>query len=369
MNATAQQQMSRTADSINPLGTDGFEFVEYTAPTPEGIEQLHALFRSLGFKAIAKHRSKDVTLYRQGDINFLVNATPYTHFAAFARAHGPCVCAMAFRVKDAKAAFEHAVTQGAVPFEAPTGFMELKIPAVYGIGDSILYFVDRYGSHTIDDVDFEPLPGVEDQHPSGVGLKLLDHLTHNVNRGNMDVWSGFYERIGNFREIRYFDIEGKLTGLFSRAMTSPCGKIRIPINESSDDKSQIEEFLREYNGEGIQHIALATDDIYATVEALKAAGTEFMDTPDTYYEKVDERVAGHGEDVSRLRRLKILIDGAPTENDGILLQIFTQTVIGPIFFEIIQRKGNEGFGEGNFKALFESIEEDQVRRGVIQTES
>lgn len=352
-------------DAHNPLGTDGFEFVEYTAPTPEGIGQLHDLFASLGFKAIGKHRSKDVTHYRQGDINFLVNAEPYTHFASFAKAHGPCACAMAFRVKDAQKAFEHAVAQGAKPFESKSGFMELKIPAIYGIGDSILYFVDRYGSKSIYDVDFNPIEGVTDFQPAGVGLKVLDHLTHNVNRGNMDVWSGFYERIGNFKEIRYFDIEGKLTGLFSRAMTAPCGKIRIPINESADENSQIEEFIREYNGEGIQHIALSTDDIYATVEALKAMGTEFMDTPDTYYEKVDERVAGHGEDVERLKRLRILIDGAPTDNDGILLQIFTQTVIGPIFFEIIQRKGNEGFGEGNFKALFESIEEDQVRRGVI----
>jgi 4-hydroxyphenylpyruvate dioxygenase len=347
----------------NPLGTDGFEFVEFTAPTPQGITQLHQLFELLGFVAVAKHRSKNVTLFRQGDINFLVNATPYTHFHQFAVAHGPCACAMAWRVNDAVKAHEYALSQGAVPFDAKPGFMELRLPAVYGIGNSVLYFVDRYGGErSIYDVDFKFFDKV-DPRPAGVGLVELDHLTHNVERGNMDTWAGFYEKIGNFKQIRYFDIEGKQTGLFSRAMTSPCGKIRIPINESADDKSQIEEFLRQYRGEGIQHIALGTKDIYKTVEALRARGVQFMDTPDTYYDKVDQRVQGHSESIARLKALRVLIDGAPEE--GILLQIFTSTVIGPIFFEIIQRKGNEGFGEGNFKALFESIEEDQIRRGVL----
>jgi len=358
--------MSKTRNArppANPLGTDGFEFVEYTAPTAAGIEQLHKLFEMMGFTAVAKHRSKDVTLYRQGDINFLVNGTPYTHFDQFAKAHGPSACAMGWRVKDAVKAYGHAVGQGAVPFDTKPGFMELRLPAVYGIGSSVLYFVDRYGpQQSIYDVDFKFFDGVE-RSPKGVGLVEIDHLTHNVERGNMDTWAGFYERIGNFREIRYFDIEGKHTGLVSRAMTSPCGRIRIPINESADDKSQIEEFLRQYRGEGIQHIALSTNDIYQTVEALRARGVQFMDTPDTYYEKIDRRVPGHGEPLARLKELRILIDGAPVE--GILLQIFTSTVIGPIFFEIIQRKGNEGFGEGNFKALFESIEDDQIRRGVL----
>jgi len=353
-----------TKKDSNPLGTDGFEFVEFTAPDRAGIEQLHALFELLGFTAVARHRSKDVTLFRQGDINFLVNATPYTHFHQFAQAHGPAACAMGWRVKDAVKAYEHAVAEGAVPFDAKPGFMELRLPAVYGIGNSVLYFVDRYGpEHSIYDVDFRWLPGV-DRNPQGVGLEELDHLTHNVQRGNMDVWSGFYERIGNFKQIRYFDIEGKQTGLFSRAMTAPCGKIRIPINESADDKSQIEEFLRQYRGEGIQHIALSSKDIYKTVAALRKQDVQFMDTPDTYYDKVNTRVKGHKEDLKKLKDLRILIDGAPQE--GILLQIFTSTVIGPIFFEIIQRKGNEGFGEGNFKALFESIEEDQIRRGVLK---
>ncbi|HEX4873155.1 MAG TPA: 4-hydroxyphenylpyruvate dioxygenase [Nevskiaceae bacterium] len=359
-------QTSNGRSSSNPMGTDGFEFVEFTAPSREGVAQLHRLFEMMGFTAIARHRSKEVTLYRQGEINFLVNTTPYSHFEQFARAHGPSACAMGWRVRDAVRAYEYAVMQGAVPFEPRTGLMELRLPAVYGIGNSVLYFTDRYGDRSIYDVDFRFFEGV-DPRPRGVGLKEIDHLTHNVERGNMDRWAGFYEKIANFKQIRYFDIEGKQTGLFSRAMTSPCGRIRIPINESADDKSQIAEFIRDYRGEGIQHIALATEDIYATVEQLRARGVVFMDTLDTYYDKVEARVPNHGEPLARLRELKILIDGAPVE--GILLQIFTSTVIGPIFFEIIQRKGNQGFGEGNFKALFESIEDDQIKRGVLKPEA
>jgi 4-hydroxyphenylpyruvate dioxygenase len=342
----------------NPMGTDGFEFVEYTAPDPE---QLRSLFAKMGFPITARHRSKNVTLHRQGDINFVINAEPQGFGQQFARAHGPSACAMAFRVQDSAAAFRRAVELGATPVETRVGPMELHIPAIEGIGGSLIYLVDRYGDRTIYDVDF-----VQVKDPLAVraaGLTLIDHLTHNVNRGNMNRWAGFYEKLFNFREIRYFDIEGKKTGLFSRAMTSPCGKIRIPINESQDDKSQIEEYLREYHGEGIQHIALFTDDIYASVDALRANGVEFQDTPDTYYEGVDARVTGHRESLGRMKERRILIDGSA--KDGVLLQIFTKNVIGPIFFEIIQRKGNEGFGEGNFRALFESIELDQERRGVI----
>jgi 4-hydroxyphenylpyruvate dioxygenase len=342
----------------NPMGTDGFEFVEYTAPDPE---LLRSLFARMGFPVSARHRSKNVTLHRQGDINFVINAEPGGFGQQFARAHGPSACAMAFRVRDAAAAHARAVALGAKPVESAVGPMELRIPAIEGIGGSLIYLVDRYGERTIYDVDFVP---VQDPSPAlGAGLALIDHLTHNVSRGNMDRWAGFYERLFNFREIRYFDIEGRKTGLFSRAMTSPCGRIRIPINESQDDKSQIEEYLREYHGEGIQHIALSTPDIYATVDALRANGVEFQDTPDTYYEGVAARVAGHRESLARMQERRILIDGSREE--GILLQIFTRNVIGPIFFEIIQRKGNEGFGEGNFRALFESIELDQERRGVI----
>jgi 4-hydroxyphenylpyruvate dioxygenase len=342
----------------NPMGTDGFEFVEYTAPDPE---QLRSLFARMGFPITARHRSKNVTLHRQGDINFVINAEPQGFGQQFARLHGPSACAMAFRVKDAAAAFRRAVELGATPVETRVGPMELHIPAIEGIGGSLIYLVDRYGDRTIYDVDF-----VQVKDPLAVraaGLTLIDHLTHNVNRGNMNRWAGFYEKLFNFREIRYFDIEGRKTGLFSRAMTSPCGKIRIPINESQDDKSQIEEYLREYHGEGIQHIALFSEDIYASVDALCANGVEFQDTPDTYYEGVDARVTGHRESLARMKERRILIDGSA--RDGILLQIFTKNVIGPIFFEIIQRKGNEGFGEGNFRALFESIELDQERRGVL----
>ncbi|WKE64114.1 4-hydroxyphenylpyruvate dioxygenase [Gallaecimonas kandeliae] len=351
--------------SFNPLGTDGFEFVEYTAADAEGIQNLKGLFESLGFAEVAKHKHKDAWLFRQGGINFIVNGQPHSHALEFAKKHGPSVCAMAFRVEDAKHAIEHAVANGAKPFQNEVGPMELNIPAVYGIGESLLYFVDMYGEKDIYTIDFDFYPDFKERMArNNAGLYEVDHLTHNVRRGNMAVWADFYERIGNFREIRYFDIEGKLTGLVSKAMTAPCGKIRIPINESSDDKSQIEEFIKEYNGEGIQHIALTTDNIYKTVSDLRARGTKFMSTPDTYYEKVNERVVGHSEDLAKLHELNILIDGAP-EKDGILLQIFTDTVIGPVFFEIIQRKGNQGFGEGNFKALFESIEEDQIRRGVL----
>lgn len=347
----------------NPIGTDGFEFVEYTAPDPAA---LHHLFESMGFRAVGRHRSKAVTLYRQGDTNFIVNAEPGSHGVRFAQAHGPSACAMAFRVKDAAAAYRQLLARGATPFANAVGPMELNIPAIQGIGGSVIYLVDRYGSHSIYDVDFVPTDPARGFAHDGAGLCGIDHVTHNVFRGNMDLWAGFYERLFNFREVRYFDIEGRLTGLKSRAMTSPDGNIRIPINESSDDKSQIEEYLHAYHGEGIQHIALASSDIYASVEALRDNGIAFQDTPDTYYERLDNRIQGHGEDVPRLKRDRILMDGARDEETGLLLQIFTQNAIGPIFFEIIQRKGNEGFGEGNFRALFESIEADQIRRGVLQ---
>jgi len=348
----------------NPMGTDGFEFVEFTGPDVPGLA---ALFGRMGFTAVAKHRAKDVTLYRQGDVNFVLNAEPDSFAQAFQRVHGPSACAMAFRVADARAAFDRAVALGAKPVQHAVGPMELNIPAIEGIGGSLLYLVDRYGPRgSIWDVDFRWLEGV-DPHPVGNGLTVIDHLTHNVHRGRMDAWWDFYARLFNFREIRYFDIEGKLTGLKSRALTSPCGQIRIPINESSDDRSQIEEYLRAYKGEGIQHIALGTTAIHASVEAIRAAGVAFLDTPDTYYELLPQRLAGI-DDVDRLRRNRVLMDGAPTPEGGRLLQIFTGTVIGPIFFELIQRQGDQGFGEGNFRALFESIELDQVRRGVLAAE-
>jgi len=343
----------------NPMGTDGFEFVEYTAPD---VRELSRLFERMGFRAVARHRAKDVTLFRQGQVNFIVNAEPGSHGARFALEHGPSACAMAFRVKNAAKAYARLIELGAVPFHNPVGPMELNIPAIEGIGGSAIYLVDRYGDRTIYDVDFVPTDAALGWEHDGAGLTEIDHVTHNVFRGNMNKWAGFYEKFFNFREIRYFDIEGKLTGLKSRAMTSPDGAIRIPINESSDDKSQIEEYLHAYHGEGIQHIALGARDIYSTVEMLKSRGALFQDTPDTYYERLDNRIKGHGEDVPRLKKDRILMDG---EKGDLLLQIFTQNAIGPIFFEIIQRKGNQGFGEGNFRALFESIEADQIRRGVL----
>ena len=347
----------------NPMGTDGFEFVEYTAPDPAALA---ATFLRMGFVAVARHRSKRVTLYRQGDINFIVNAEPESFAQSFARLHGPSICAIAFRVKDAAAAHRRAIELGAKPVEGRIGPMELNIPAIEGIGGSLIYLVDRYGPRgSIYDVDFVPLPGVA-QNPEGVGLAAIYHLTHNVHQGRMDVWARFYERLFNFRQIRYFDIEGKLTGIRSRAMTSPDGKIRIPINESGGVPGrvdQIEEYLQAYHGEGIQHIALATRDIYRTVETLRGNGVAFLDTPDTYYKLIDTRLPGHREDLTRLSHDKILIDGG---EDGLLLQIFTETAIGPVFYEIIERKGDEGFGEGNFKALFESIELDQMQRGVLR---
>jgi len=358
----------------NPMGTDGFEFIEYAAPDPKAMG---ALFERLGFKALARHRHKDVLLYRQGEINFIVNAEADSFAQRFARQHGPSICAIAFRVADAKAAYERAVGLGAWGYAGHAGPGELNIPAIKGIGDSLLYFIDRWrgkgGKQTGDignigfyDVDFEPLPGAE-LNPAGHGLATIDHLTHNVHKGRMKEWAEFYERLFNFREIRTFDIEGQVTGVKSKAMTSPCGKIRIPINEEGTETAgQIQEYLDKYHGEGIQHVALGSTDLYRTVDALKAKGVKLLDTNDTYYELVHQRVPGHGESLAELRKRRILIDG---KAGALLLQIFSENQLGPIFFEFIQRKGDEGFGEGNFKALFESIELDQMRRGVLKSKA
>ena len=338
-----------------------------------------ALFARMGFKPIARHRHKNVVLYRQGGINFIVNAEPDSFAQRFARLHGPSICAIAFRVQDARLAYERAQSLGAWAYAGTAGPGELNIPAIKGIGDSLIYFVDRWrgkggatmgeiGNIGFFDVDFEPLErdvGATGDllDPPGHGLTYIDHLTHNVHRGRMAEWSEFYERLFNFREVRYFDIEGQVTGVKSKAMTSPCGKIRIPINEEGNEKAgQIQEYLDKYHGEGIQHIALGSNDLLATVDAMRAAGVKLLDTIDTYYELVDQRIPGHGENVAELQRRKVLIDGKAGE---LLLQIFSENQLGPIFFEFIQRKGDQGFGEGNFKALFESIELDQMRRGVL----
>ncbi|MEZ5728879.1 MAG: 4-hydroxyphenylpyruvate dioxygenase [Burkholderiaceae bacterium] len=349
----------------NPMGLDGFEFVEFASPHPD---LLGPLFEMLGFSLVAVHRSKKVRLYRQGGINFIVNDEPASDAAFFAREHGPSACGMAFRVRDAHKAYALALARGARPIEIPTGPMELRLPAIRGIGGAPLYLIDRYeDGRSIYDIDFEYIDGVE-RHPQGCGLHTIDHLTHNVYRGRMGYWAHFYESIFNFRELRVFDIAGEYTGLTSKAMTAPDGRIRIPLNEEAARGSgQIEEFLMAYNGEGIQHVALACDDLIATWDRLKANGVPFMTPPPgAYYEMLSERLPGHGEPVDELKARGILLDGSTGENGPrLLLQIFSETLIGPVFFEFIQRKRDEGFGEGNFKALFESMERDQVRRGVI----
>ncbi|MBE9607378.1 4-hydroxyphenylpyruvate dioxygenase [Acetobacteraceae bacterium H6797] len=352
----------------NPAGTDGFGFVEYASPEPE---KLHALFRQMGYTPVATHKTMKSTLYRQGDINYLITEEPGSHAARFAEAHGPSVPSMAFRVVDAEHAFKRALEMGAEAADPADGAKTMDVPAIKGIGGSLLYFLDKYGdTGSAFEDEFEWI-GEKDPYPKGAGLYYIDHLTHNVFRGRMDVWYDFYNRIFNFRQIRYFDIKGEYTGLFSRALTSPDGRIRIPLNESADDQSQIEEYLHAYKGEGIQHIATGCDDIYGTIEGLRTSGLPFMPSPpETYYERVDSRLPGHGEDLARLKKNGILVDGEGVvehKKARLLLQIFSGTVIGPVFFEFIQRKGDDGFGEGNFRALFESIEEDQLRRGVLKT--
>ena len=352
----------------NPMGLMGFEFVEFASPTPNTLEPL---FEMLGFSLVARHRSKDVLLYRQGEINFIVNREPKSPAAYFAAEHGPCACGMAFRVRDSHLAYNRALELGAQPVEIATGPMELRLPAIKGIGGAPLYLIDRFeDGKSIYDIDFAFVEGAE-RRPVGHGLKLIDHLTHNVYRGRMAFWGSFYERLFNFREIRYFDIQGEYTGLTSRAMTAPDGKIRIPLNEeASKGTGQIEEFLMKFNGEGIQHVALICDDLMATVDRLALAGVPLMTAPNgSYYEMLEGRLPGHGQPVSELQTRGILLDGSTAGGKPrLLLQIFSQTLLGPVFFEFIQRQGDDGFGEGNFKALFESLERDQILRGFLTTD-
>lgn len=354
----------------NPAGLDGFEFVEFSAPE-RGL--LEPVFETMGFTKIARHRSKDVELWRQGGINFITNYEPGSAAAYFAQEHGPSACGMAFRVRNASKALQHLLQNGAEQIEVQSGLMELNIPAIKGIGGASLYLVDRYGDAgelSIYDVDFEYFEGV-DRWPEGAGFNAIDHLTHNVYGGRMAYWADYYERLFNFQEIRFFDIKGEYTGLTSKALTAPDGKIRIPLNEEGEGgKGQIEEYLRDYNGEGIQHIALICDDLYTCWDNLRARGVPFMTAPpETYYEMLGDRLPGHGENVEGLKQRGILLDGSTAgDQPRLLLQIFAEPKIGPVFFEFIQRKGDDGFGEGNFKALFESIERDQVDRGVLKVE-
>jgi 4-hydroxyphenylpyruvate dioxygenase len=349
----------------NPAGTDGFEFIEFAHPEPAALERL---FQQMGYVEVARHKLKDISLYRQGGINYLINRQPNSHASRFLAAHGPSAPAMAWRVVDAERALQRVLACGGTQYTGED--KSLAVPAVVGIGGSLLYLVDSWGAKGSPYGEEFHWLGEAEAKPKGVGFHYIDHLTHNVRRGNMDTWYRFYADTFKFREVRFFKIEGKRTGLCSRALTSPCGKIRIPINESADDDSQIEEYLKAYNGEGIQHIAVGSDDIYAATDQIAARGLEFMPGPPAlYYERSRTRVKGHLEPIARLKKHGILIDGEGVVDGGVtrvLLQIFSKTVIGPIFFEFIQRKGDEGFGEGNFKALFESIEEDQIRRGVLR---
>jgi len=350
-----------TISDANPAGTDGFEFVEFAHPDPQ---ELRDLFARMGFAHVATHKTKAIELWQQGDVSYLINMEPDTHAATFIKEHGPCAPSMGWRVVDAQKAFDYAVSKGAHVYEGAG--KALDVPAVYGIGDSLIYFVDQYFETSAYNDEFNWLT---DAHPTGVGFYYLDHLTNNVHKGNMDKWFKFYADLFNFKEIRFFDIEGKFTGLLSRALTSPCGKIRIPINEDRGETGQIVAYLKKYNGEGIQHIAVGSDNIYDSTDEIAARGLKFMPGPNqAYYDLSKERVKDHDEPIDRMMKHGILIDGEGVVGGGetrILLQIFSRTVIGPIFFEFIQRKGDDGFGEGNFKALFESIEREQIDNGEL----
>jgi 4-hydroxyphenylpyruvate dioxygenase len=352
----AESAVSQSVD--NPIGLDGFEFIEFCGPQPALFEDL---FQRFGFARIAQHTGKKVSLYRQNDVNFILNEEPNSFAQSFYQAHGPSICSTGFRVRNAKAAFQEAVRRGARPYEGPAQSMLFEdCPAIYGIGDSLIYFVDQYGAQgSVYDAQFR---FTGDKSPKGFNFLLVDHLTNNVPRGEMQKWCDFYHKIFNFSERRYFDIKGKTTGLISKVMRSPDGKICIPINEPTDTKSQIQEYLEEYKGSGIQHLALLTPDILPTMHDLRSQGVQFLETPDSYYKYILERLPQITESVKALQDLRVLVDG---DDKGYLLQIFTKNIIGPIFFEVIQRKGHDGFGEGNFQALFDAIERDQRERGYL----
>ena len=345
--------------SNNPCGLNGFAFLEFSGPDKKRLTQQ---FTDLGFQHQATHTSEDIDLYQQGNIAFIVNAARNNQAQTHAEIHGSGACAMGFNVCDVEQAYAHAIQQGAIPFH-DVHHAHHGLPAIQAIGGSVIYFVDATHQPFAGHWKSNPVHVMPNNAP---GLMHIDHLTHNVYRGNMDKWAQFYESIFNFKEIRFFNIVGQLTGLISRALASPCGNIKIPLNESKDDQSQIEEFLHEYHGEGIQHIALSTDNIYHTVKTLRQNGVGFLDVPDTYYEGIAQRVPWHQEPLEALQEGRILIDGEHDPKLGLLLQIFTENALGPVFFEMIQRKGNQGFGEGNFQALFEAIERDQIKRGTLQ---
>ncbi len=345
--------------AANDLGLDGIEFAEFTSPNSQ---QLEDLFLAFGFSKVLQHESKNVDYYNQGDIHFLVNNQAGSFAESFNQKHGPSLSSMGWRVKNANEAFEKAVARGAKPATRCDYTKGGKdIPAIMGIGDSLIYFIDNYqDANRYKELGFKP-------HPSAIkvetkGFEFIDHLTNNVHNGTMQQWSNFYKNIFGFEEVRYFDIRGVKTGLQSYALRSPCGKFCIPINEASDAKSQINEYLEEYNGPGVQHIAFSTNDIVSSLSKLKNTQIETLDIDEEYYQEVFDRVPGVTEDHKTLEEYNILVDG---DEEGYLLQIFTKNVIGPIFIEIIQRKNHLSFGEGNFGALFRSIEKDQQKRGYL----
>lgn len=347
------------ATAQNPIGLDGVDFIEYSGPVAAYFE---TLFQKWGFTEVAANPAQTIKLFRQNDINFILNTEPGTFATQFAKLHGPCISSTGFRVFDADQAFKAAVERGAKPYHGTDGEKgATPFPAVYGIGDSLIYFMDKKNMKKLYTEIFKIPAGKE--NPKGVGFTVVDHFTNNVPRGEMQKWCDFYTKIFNFREARYFDIRGEKTGLISKVMRSPCSKFAVPINEPSDGKSQIQEYLDEYHGSGIQHLAMLTDDITATLESLKSSDLQFLTPPPhTYYSMLKDRLPMVSEDLNRLEKNAILVDG---DHDGYLLQIFSKNIIGPIFFEVIQRKGHDGFGNGNFQALFDAIERDQKERGYL----
>lgn len=346
------QIMPQTTDRVK---VSSISFLEFSGSRPH---LLLALFEKMGMRKVGEFGQAPATLHCQGDIHFISNPGVGGNTEIFRRIHGRGASAMGFKVEDSQKAFDRAISLGAVPAEKT----DYDIPAIKGVGASLIYLVDDEQEKNLFSLfNYQRTYEINPE----TCLERIDHLTHNLNQGGVERMCRFYETVFGFERIRSFHIHGKKTGLYSEVVASPCRKTIIPLNETKDDRSQIAEFIREYNGEGIQHIALASTNLYKTVAGLSDKGIEFQDTPDTYYELIDRRLPGHTENVEKLHKHKILIDGGEAQGGGFLLQIFTKNSIGPIFFEYIQRKGNHGFGEGNFQALFESIELDQERRGVL----
>ncbi len=343
----------------NPLGLRGIEFIQFTALKPEHV---HRTLKSLGFSRLMERADRTQFYYQQHDIHVLVDHAESGFERAFAEQHGPSICAMGWRFEDPDAAYKEALRRGARAFEPGNiGAPSLKFPAIYGIGDSILYFLGSGDIPSLLEGQGFAMMAMPERVPSK-GFLRIDHLTNNVYKNTMSYWADFYKNIFGFVEVRYFDIKGEKTGLTSYALRSPDGSFSIPINEGNESKSQIEEYLRDYRGPGVQHLALLSDDLLTSVEQLAGTGIETLDIMPEYYEEAFRRVPDVTEDRERIKTLQVLVDGDP---EGYLLQIFTQNLFGPIFIEMIQRKNHHAFGEGNFTALFQSIERDQERRGVL----